>query len=75
MPLVVRWDLGPVNSEQVDGGDRAFWTRAYENVKNGSRKVASHYNLGRPPISLRLGIWLGIALRLLVPKCMACQLK
>ena len=55
MPLAVRWDLGPVNSGQVDGGDRAFWTRAYENLKHGSRKVPSHYNLGRAPHQFKTG--------------------
>ena len=54
-PLAVRWDLGPVNSGQVDEGNPAFWIGAYENLKHASRKVASHYNQGRAPHQFKNG--------------------
>ena len=74
-PLAVRWDLGPVNSGQVDGGIEPFGPALMNTLNIPAGRLPRTITKGGPPIRLRLGIWLGIALRLLVPKCMACQLK
>ena len=74
-PLAVRWDLGPVNSGQVEGRIAPFGHVPNKISYMPAGMLPRIIIKGGPPISLRLGIWLVIALRLLVPKCMACQLK
>ena len=54
-PLEVRWDLGSVNAGQTDGNNQSFWSRAYENLKRASRRVASYYNRGRAPHNFKVG--------------------
>jgi len=46
-PLGVRWDLSPVNSGGVKGGDPRFWKDVYFSLKKANRQVTKRYNLGR----------------------------
>ena len=46
-PLETCWDLSSVGSGQVIRTDRDFWSQAYQNLKQASRKVTLRYNRGR----------------------------
>jgi len=54
-PLGVRWDLSPVNSTGVKGGDPSFWKDVYLKLKRANRQVAKRYNQGRKAHKFEVG--------------------
>jgi hypothetical protein len=54
-PLEIRWDLSPLGGEGTVGGDKLFWTRAYESLKKAREKVAKRYNENRKPHNFAVG--------------------
>jgi len=74
-PLEARWDLSSVGSGQVNRTDREFWSQAYQNLKQASRKVALRYNRGRKPHCFTVGNTVSYRLNLVSSKAREVSVK